>query len=367
MKRLRYILLTITMLILMTATVYAEPSEDIPTGLLDLKGDVPEGLNGTIEFTVYNKTIDKEIGISLSYYNGYEAMVFAEFGDYEMSSAKFMNTNRQTLDCTISIEPFNVGNENPNGDWTYKVVVKVTPNSEDVNETVKTELEDAISDYLTGGNSSTNETSDNSANVDGNTLTIPADNQYFPNMTLTEIKKWYIDEVNKFIASGGTTKYGRTHTLEEYQNSLKLWAGWCYDKKENQSYTAYQAGVEEYNVEATQDFYQVQKKIYDFIKEYQEEYNTYLNFENWDKVDELEITTEAPSTSDVEENTSAVEEKETTTEAPSTSGDNNDGADDKEEKSFFDTLKSAWLTILILIVVIIGGIVWKVKYNKSEE
>ena len=86
MKRIKYLLVTL-LLLLMTTTVYAEPSDDIPTGLLDLKGDVPEGLNGTIEFTVYNKTIDKEIGISLSYYNGYEAMVFAEFGDYEMSSA----------------------------------------------------------------------------------------------------------------------------------------------------------------------------------------------------------------------------------------------------------------------------------------
>lgn len=365
MKKLRYILLTITMLILMTATVYAEPSDDIPTGLLDLKGDVPEGLNGTIEFTVYNKTIDKEIGISLSYYNGYEAMVFAEFGDYEMSSAKFMNTNRQTLDCTISIESFNVGNENPNGDWTYKVVVKVTPNSENVNETVKTELEDAISDYLTGGNSSSNETSDNSTNADRNTLTIPADNQYFPNMTLTEIKKWYIDEVNKLIASGKTNKNGKSYDLEYFQKSLKSWATDVYEEDETGMIIEHYV-VEGYDTEETQEFYQSINKIYEFVREYEEENNIYLNFENWDKVDELEITTEAPSTSDVEENTSAVEEKETTTEAPSTSDNNNDG-NDKEEKSFFDTLKSAWLTILILIVVLVGGIVWKVKYNKSEE
>lgn len=122
-------------------------------------------------------------------------------------------------------------------------------------------------------------------NVIDGVLLIPADNPYFPNMTITEIKQWYVNEVNKFISTGLSKK-----NLEEYKKSLYFWAKWTYEGSENRASTKYQALVENFNKEDTQEFYQVQMKMYDFVKDYQKRYNVYLNFENWDEMIETETT-----------------------------------------------------------------------------
>lgn len=376
MKQLKYILILTLLFVSMTITVYAEPSEneDIPLGQLTIKADVPSELadvKATVQFDIINTTINKTFGIYLYPEGNYDTMNLIEFGDYKIveGTAVVLNKTQQRLDCTVELEPFSLNEENPNGDWSWTVTVKVIPNNENALET-KNFFDVDDNKETSTVNTASNNTEENTSNNDGNTFTVPADNKYFPNMTLTEIKKWYIDEVNAFNASGGTTKNGTTYTLEECQKSVGHWAEWVYKNKEKQMAISYRGCVEAYNTEDTQEFYQVQKKIFDFIKEYEQENNTYLNFENWDKVAELESSTEPITSTNAEvptdetETTSSAETEETTTLEPTEPTTEDTSDKDKEGKSIFGTY---FFTIVIMIIVLIGGLIWKIKLNKSED
>lgn len=106
---------------------------------------------------------------------------------------------------------------------------------------------------------------------------VDSTNAYFPEYTVKEIKAWYVKNVNDFIATGKTDK-----TLKYFQEHVAEWADWVTDMPEAALNISYRVDVNKYNKEETQDFYLVQKRIYDFIKDYTKETGLYLNFNEWE-------------------------------------------------------------------------------------
>lgn len=364
------------MLLTMTVMVYAEPDDAAPKGAVNFKANVPEGVKGSIEFKIYNKTLDIEKGITLSHFNEYEAFIMAEFGEYELTWVRFINEKRIALDYTVTMDPFVIGRENPNGDWSWDIIIDAAPNTENINETVKTELSGAIGNYLSGNNNEAAEKKENnSSNTNTNTLIIPDDNKYFPGMTLDEVKKWYTDEVKKFVSvvneKGLKNQFGQSYwftqdPIYEYQRTIKTWATETYDKNENGIQIELNWLESSFhnssNPLEAREFYEVMMKMFNFIREYQEENNIYLNFTRWDvSSDPAQETTESENT----EITTTVEEyttiKRDSTEEEITTNNSSNG---KKGKTIFDILKDSWLTITILIVVAVIGIIFGLKYKK---
>jgi hypothetical protein len=130
----------------------------------------------------------------------------------------------------------------------------------------------------------------------------------------------------------------------------------------------YRVTVEAYNKEGTTDFYEVQKKIYDFLREYYKENGTSLNFSTWSYeniVSEEPTTTPTPEDSNIDKPTETIEP--TTEELVSTVEPTATPTPEPKENKFISVLKSAWFSIIIIILLIIGGIVWKIKYKKSDD
>lgn len=356
-------------------SAYAEPvamtEDDIPDGYVDVTAEMPEGLTADVQFDLKNITTNEVLTVSLSHSNNNTTHFFANFGVYEMveGTDRVTSVDKAILDCKVSVEPFEIGESNPNGNWSWYIKAIVKANGAVPNETKKTELEGAIKDYLQNENSNNgnNTHSDESNNKGVAILTIPTTDTYFPGMTLDEIKEWYINEVNNFNSTGGTNVRGKAYTLEEFQKSVANWAKWIFEDKKNQSYSEYKAMVEGYDSDNTRGFYEAQKKLYDFIKSYEENNNVMLNFEVWEKTSSNPNTSENITTEEkiqqIENDTKDIIDENNTIK------DKNETVDNHKKKSnnLIDKLKTAWLTIIIIIVVIIGGIVWRIKYNKSEE
>lgn len=381
-KRLRLVSVIFILMLVFISNIsaYAEPvamtEDDIPDGYVDVTAEMPEGLTADVQFDLKNITTNEVLTVSLSHSNNNTTHFFANFGKYEMveGTDKVTSVDKEILDCKVSVAPFEIGESNPNGNWSWYIKAIVKANGETVNQTKKTELDGVIKDYLQNENNSngSNTHSEESSNKGVTILTISQTDTYFPGMTLDEIKDWYINEVNNFNSIGGTNVRGKAYTLEEFQESVANWAKWIFEDKKNQSYSEYKAMVEGYDSENTRDFYESQKKMYDFIKTYEENNNVMLNFEVWEKTSLIPNTSENITTEDnnqLENNTNdgtLIDENNTTEDKKETKKETVDN-DKKKSNSLIDKLKSAWLTIIIIIVVIIGGIVWRIKYNKSEE
>lgn len=357
-----------TMYLMPVVILYTDNNIDA-YGTIKVDADVDDELQGTVEFTLKNMLTGTLYSFSLSHANGYKGSCTVQFGKYEIVDYRIFDKNRKKVDGTVYLDNFEVGLENPNENWTwylYPIVTYVA--DEEVTTTKKvTEKESDttnIYDILNnlGKEDNEKETTD--------TLVIPADNPYFPNMTLDEIKIWYIREVNAFISSGGTTKSGWTYELEDYQKSLKYWADDTFDKDKYGMQIEYRGSVEAYDTDETRHFYEVQKKMYDFIKEYQEENNVYLNFINWDIAVEKESTSTIPTsnhTSSFEPETTSTSEKfsspeETTTvyiSEPSTVDDNSSNS-----KTFVIILSIA--CSLALATLVISYIIFKQKKKEKN-
>ena len=367
MKRLKYLMLVSMLVLMYSLTVYAD-NDKYGDGCIEVVIEVDDDLKGTIEFTLQNIQTGVKYSFSFSHVKGYKGRAYIGFGKYELIDYRILDENRNIVDGTMYLEDFEISVANPNGNWTWYLYPIVTYFKNDETSAKIDEKESTTEIYDILNNIYKEDEEDGTID----TLMIPADNSYFPNMTLEDIKIWYTREVNDFIANGGTTKNGRSYKLEDYQKSIENWAKWCFDKKKYSIEIEYNGSVEAYNVEQTQHFYEVQKKMYDFIKEYQEEHNVRLNFAKWDVVENETSSTTA--TTPTENSSSTVNETETTTadEATTisqeeTSSSVNSNNVDKEDTSFWGKIKEMWLTILILIVAVVAGVVMKIKYSKSNE
>lgn len=190
-------------------------------------------------------------------------------------------------------------------------------------------------------------------------------------MTLTEIKQWYIEEVNKHIATGIIIEYQSSNTLEDYQKDVNRWTRDIFKEKTSFIKDDYRKDVEFYNTPETQEFYKSKKKLFDFIKEYQEKNKVQLNFSNWDDVEvETITTTEAPTTSKKEEDTTSIKiEKDTTTFVEDTTtievDTDEENKEDENENGLLETLKNYWYVSIIIVVLLVGGIVLAIR-NKNK-
>lgn len=367
MKKIKFLLFISIIMLMSSITVYADNE-----GNIEVVVDVDDELKGTVEFTLKNMQTGTQYSFSLSHVNGYKGRCSVKFGKYELVDYRILDEKRKIVDGTVYLENFEVGLENPNGNWTWYLYPIVTYVADEEVTTTKrvtekeTETTTNIYDILN------NLGKDNNEEETTETLIIPADNPYFPNMTLDEIKIWYTKEVNTFISSGGTTKSGWSYELEDYQKSLKYWADDVFDKDKYGMQIEYRGSVEAYDVDESKHFYEVQKKMYDFIKEYQEQNNVYLNFMNWEvaenETSSTEATTSINSSSSTEIDTETTTADETTTifTEETTSIADTDNANE-EDTSFWGKIKDMWLTILILVVAVVAGVIMKIKYSKSNE
>ncbi len=108
------------------------------------------------------------------------------------------------------------------------------------------------------------------------TYTIPEDNAYFPSMTIPEIQEWYTAEATKFVESGKLDV-----TLETLQDDVSKWSDWITRKNDSILNPEYRWIMKEYNSETAGEFYDVQKKIYDFLWDFYKETGKGLNFSTW--------------------------------------------------------------------------------------
>lgn len=349
------IIMVLSVVFVPVTTVSANTTE-VSQKYLEFTVSVPDSFKSNeieASFKIKNINTNKEYCVNVMY-DSLNCRFVADYGSYELVEGSFFIGRYKSMlaleQYEVTMQPF-VVNDSMDGCVNVKILTKGGSMLD--------------SGSSTSASQSTNATTNSNENS-GNTLTLPADNKYFPNMTLTEIKKWYLDECNKFVATGKKNAGNQFYDVEYFKQCVENYSDYSFNKKEKRMLSMYMTIVDGYNKSDTQEFYQVQKKLYDFIKDYHANNEYMLNFSNWDKVNQLptEAPTEAPSSSEVSTQTPSQQVTEPTvesTEASTTTADSEDG------KSWFDVFKGAWITIILLVVVVIVGIVIKIKYNKSDD
>lgn len=358
MKKYFLILLMMALFAFRTVPVRAaEPMEDDKVyGLVNLSINVPGEVVGNVVVTLTNTGTNEDTSIMLQPGNGYKYTFTLELGTYTLKESSVTTTDGFPLGYHVEMDDFTMDLTNPNGDWHWDVEGKVratVPTSEP--------KDDPWDDDFWGDDSNDDEGDD----PDIFTFKVDDDDPYFPGMTIPEIQEWYTGEVSSFIESGRTDK-----KLSDFQDSVTAWTSYVANPGDQRQIAKYQVWVENYNVDDTKDFYAVQKKMYDFLKDYSEKHGVSLNFSTWtydvpvppagEPSEEVTVPSSEPS--EPSEEVSAPSSEEPSEEiAPSLEDERHSG------NKFLDILKSAWLTILVLIVAIVGGIIWRVKYKKSDD
>ncbi len=343
MSKMKLLILTVIISIMSTLSVYADEEEYY--GVLEITADVDDNLKGTVNFSLKKTLTDTVYSFSLSYLNGYYTNKFVLFGPYELVDYIIYDNNRKIVDGKVELEDFEVGMDNPNGNWNWylKPVVTYTPNKETETTTKK----------KTDKTDKEEKTTKKEEEKTTEQLVIPRDNKYFPGMTLNEIKKWYTNEVTAFNKEGGKSENGRSLTLEEFQGRIKDWADASFDNKKYSMQIKYQAMVDGYDTDETRHFYEVQKKMYDFIKEYQNEHKVYLNFIKWDVEEETTSNVEEEPTSKQEETSSTINEPTSKQEETTISyeiGTEKSTSNSDLSTTSTTTANSNTLTIILIII-----------------
>lgn len=350
MKRL-LVLLAIALLIACTDKgLKSAHADETPHGKVNLTLDFPTGLMADAYVTLRNITTNDEKTYLVRAKDGGKLSFMAEFGTYSLVGSSVCTTEGIELEYSVVLNDFSVDESNPNGDWSWDVE-GIVRNNKLLGKTTPTPAPTpAAQDSIL-------------------TYTIEDNNAYFPGMTIPQIQAWYTNEATKFVESGKLDV-----TLEVLQADVTKWADWVTRKNNSILKSKYRVDVEAYNTDETKSFYNVQKKIYDFLWDFYKETGKGLNFNTWVYETEIEQPTATP-TPVVDEvitpTAEPIEElKPIPTEVPAEEPSEEVMAPTdtpKKENKFIAILKDAWVTILILVVVLIGGIVWRTKYKKSDD
>lgn len=240
---------------------------DTPTVELNFSLDMPRGVVADVKVTLTNIDTGKDTTISLQSSNGNKFTFNAEIGTYTLKKADF------------SISGYVVKMD----DFTLNLEMK--PPIFNVVADVK-----ADTSFIFENNNQNNKNQSNQTNEDNNKVTHGEEisneeksdfitdnsNKYFQNMTLDEIKQWYTNEVVLYINKSHTDK-----KLEDFQSAITLWADWVTRKPNSALDTTYKLEVDMYNTENSRDFYNVQKRMYDFIRDSFATQELVFNFEVW--------------------------------------------------------------------------------------
>jgi hypothetical protein len=335
---------------------HAEPNNDTIYGMLTIELSMPTGVVGDVTLTLTNITTNEDTTVFLTASQGNKYSFTAPLGTYKLKSSSVSSTDGYSLGYTVVLDDFTMDMTNPNGDWSWTV-------KGEVKAELPTEKPTTAPTNSPNPIESGNPHGEEVVGTDILTFTIDENNAYFPNMTIPQIQEWYTKEVTAFISSGKTEL-----KLTEFQSDVSLWSDWVTRKNDSTLNIKYRVKVEAFNKEGTTDFYEVQKKIYDFLREYYKENGTSLNFSTWSYeniVSEEPTTTPTPEDSNIDKPTETIEP--TTEELVSTVEPTATPTPEPKENKFISVLKSAWFSIIIIILLIIGGIVWKIKYKKSDD
>lgn len=358
MKKFLFTLLFALLTFITAPTIArAEPNDDTVYGMLTIEISMPTGVVGDVTLTLINTTTNEDTTVFLTALQGNKYSYTAPLGTYKLKSSSVSSTDGYSLRYTVVLDDFTMDMTNPNGDWSWTVKGEVK-----AEVPVPTEKPTTTPTNSPNPVDGDNPHGEEAGNADITTFTINENNAYFPNMTIPQIQEWYTKEVTAFISSGKTDL-----ELSEFQSDVSLWSDWVARKNDSTLNINYRVMVEAYNKEGTTDFYQVQKKIYDFLREYYIDNGTSLNFGIWTYetvVSEEPTTTPTPEDSEIKPTKTIepttdepiVSEEPTTTPTP-----------EPKENKFISVLKTAWFSIVIIILLIIGGIVWKIKYKKSDD
>lgn len=251
-----------------------------PTVELNFSLDMPRGVVADVKVTLTNIDTGKDTTIYLQSSNGNKFTFNAEIGTYTLKKADF-SVNGYVVkmdDFTLDLE------KRPP---IFDVVADVKADTSFIFENKNNENKVDNNKPPHGEEISNEEKSE---------FITDSSNEYFQNMTLNEIKQWYTDEVVAYINRNHTDK-----KLEDFLSAVTLWADWVTRKPNSALDTTYKLEVELYNTENDRDFYKVQKKMYDFLKDSFNTQNLILNFDEWNvEINHTEISSNtSPSSSPV--------------------------------------------------------------------
>lgn len=357
----RFFILIFALLSVMAFPIVAS-AEQISTdeediyALVNLSIDMPTGVGGDVKVTLTNITTDKEVTVLLSSKQGNKFSFVTMLGTYTLKSSSVSTIDGYSLGYMVELDDFILDKTNPNGDWSWDIVGKVKADYASdilkIAEPEATEPEPTVSSDSPQGEED-----------DIFSFTIDSENTYFPNMTIPQIQEWYTKEITSFIENGKTDI-----ELSVYQDDVTMWADWVSRKNDSTLNIKYRVKVEKHEKDGATDIYKVQKKMYDFLRDYYKEHGTTLNFNKWvyDKEVVLIEPTPKPTEIPTPEPTEIVTPELEPTEIVTSELEPIETEKGKENK-FLNVLKSAWLTIVIFVLIIICAVIWRIKYKKSDE
>ena len=251
-KILAFLLVVLTTISMGAATVYADESSK---GNVYLSLEFPVGLMADSYITLRNTDTNEDEVILIPAKDRGTVTLTKEFGTYTVVDSLVRTIDGAKLNYSVVLSDFILNEENSGGDKTLELVGYVRNNQ------------------LLGKNTPTPTPAGQDSIF---TYRIAEDNAYFPGMTIPEIQEWYTKEATKFVESGKSEL-----TLEELQADVTRWADWVSRKKQGTLETKYSVEVEDYNTAETKEFYEVQRKIYDFLWDFYKENGKTLNFSKW--------------------------------------------------------------------------------------
>lgn len=322
-----------------TNIVWAEQNE--VKGLVNISLDMPKGVIANVTITLTNLSDNKETIVMLPAANGNKYTFLANMGTYNLKDFTVKTTDGYVLDYIVVMDDFTLDTTSKE-DFVWNVVGSVK---------AKVPL------Y------SENETESINHREDIKVLVIESSNAYFPGKTVDEIKQWYVENVKEFLQTGQSD-----YALQDFQNAVAEWSDWVMCKKETTLQMVYNVDVLTYNTDSTQEFFEVQKKLYNFIWDYYKEKGLCLNFETWEEEDtEILVTRPEKETSLNIDNNNVIDNARP--EKKDEIEDIIDSSVVQEENvnKFVSIIRQAWFTLLILFLLLIIVFFIKLKNKKIED
>lgn len=355
-------------------TEFANAADIETTMKITIKMNIPDDsypMNIQMYFT--NRDTNKQYYVECSADQNYEYYLSAPAGTYTLSSYAVYNIANDPpllLDYVITFPDFAV--TPADNDKVYSGDMMERALYEAINGTTEEETTEGHT-----GDSASN-VADPMQTTNEQEIayyTIPEDNAYFPGWTIIEIQSWYKDAVATFLQTdfaiqmeeeylGGNSPL--TNKMPEYYyEGVNNWTSRAASSYSSLQETALLNRVERYNAEETQDFYQVQKKIYDFIADYYKQTGLQLNFSIWNYTSIADPGITAEHQEEVTETTGDNVEQEVIEE---TENENEEAAEEVEVEETEQGFNYSVLIVIVIVLLVLAIIaLLLVKMNKAKE
>lgn len=323
--------------------------------------------NVTASTTNVNISLDAGIGFTDTL-----SLVFEEIKSLETYEVILTNENSYNIDVLLKQGTYKLKSYKCHGTNTAYIV---TFNDFDVNSESKDKL------YVRGnirlnvddiGNNDYNLNSDINSNhtdksTEESTTVIEKNNKYFPEKTFNEIAQWYVDSIKEYLDKGLENK-----TIIDFTNSVDIWCEMVIKQKSNNVLSLkYKTQVERYiSDKYPNEIYETQYKMYNFIRDYFTTHKKFIQFK-WTEIDivQPDVSSDDTNIDKIIGSPTPIPSQITETPMPikseqslSDKNENKLSLKDKALSVFWD----AKFTLLIFIVVIIGAVIFKIKYMKES-